>query len=78
MQRKKGHFSGKAPIGYRKVNKELVIDDIESEVVKDIFKSYLNGSSVCAITKELNDKNALNRHNVLSDMSDNTFCLRSK
>lgn len=59
---KKGHFSGKAPIGYRKVNKELVIDDIESEVVKDIFKSYLNGSSVCAITRELNNKNALNRH----------------
>lgn len=43
---KKGHFSGKAPIGYKKVNKELVIDDIESEVVKDIFKSYLNGLSV--------------------------------
>ena len=59
---KKGHFSGKAPIGYRKVNKELVIDDVESEVVKDIFKSYLNGLSVCAITKELNNKNALNRH----------------
>ena len=59
---KKGHFSGKAPIGYRKVNKELVIDDIESEVVKDIFKSYLNGLSVCAITRELNNKNALNRH----------------
>ena len=59
---KKGHFSGKAPIGYRKVNKELVINDVESEVVKDIFKSYLNGLSVCAITKELNDKNALNRH----------------
>ena len=59
---KKGHFSGKAPIGYRKVNKELIIDDVESEVVKDIFKSYLNGLSVCAITKELNNKNALNRH----------------
>ena len=30
---KKGHFSGKAPIGYRKINKELVIDEVESEVV---------------------------------------------
>ncbi len=59
---KKGHFSGKAPIGYRKINKELVIDEVESEVVKDIFKSYLNGLSVCAIARKLNEKNALNRN----------------
>lgn len=59
---KKGHFSGKAPIGYRKINKELVIDEVESEVVKYIFKSYLSGLSVCTITKQLNEKNALNRN----------------
>ncbi len=59
---KKGHFSGKAPIGYRKINKELVIDGIESEIVKDIFKSYIKGLSVCAIAKQLNNKNALNRY----------------
>lgn len=59
---KKGHFSGKAPIGYRKINKELVIDEVESEIVKDIFKSYLSGLSVCTITKQLNEKNALNRN----------------
>ena len=59
---KKGHFSGKAPIGYRKINKELVINEVESEVVKDIFKSYLSGLSVCTITKQLNEKNALNRN----------------
>ena len=59
---KKGHFSGKALIGYRKINKELVIDEVESEVVKDIFKSYLSGQSVCTITKRLNEKNVLNRN----------------
>lgn len=59
---KKKHFSGKAPIGYRKINKELVIYEVESEFVKDIFKSYLNGLSVCTITKQLNEKNALNRN----------------
>ena len=59
---KKGHFSGKAPIGYRKINKELVVDEVESEVVKDIFKSYISGLSVCTITKQLNEKNALNRN----------------
>lgn len=59
---KKGHFSGKAPIGYKKINKELVIDEVESEVIKDIFKSYLSGLSVCTITKQLNEKNAINRN----------------
>ena len=59
---KNGHFCGKAPIGYRKINKELVIDDLESEVVKEIFDDYVNGLSVCTITKKLNNKNALNRN----------------
>lgn len=59
---KNGHFCGKAPIGYKKINKELVIDDIESEVVKEIFDDYVNGLSVCSITKILNNKNALNRN----------------
>ncbi len=59
---KNGHFCGKAPIGYRKINKELVIDDLESEVVKEIFDDYINGLSVCTITKKLNNKNALNRN----------------
>ena len=59
---KNGHFCGKAPIGYRKINKELVIDDLESEVVKEIFDDYVNGLSVCTITKKLNSKNALNRN----------------
>lgn len=39
-----------------------MIDEVESEVVKDIFKSYLNGLSVCTITKQLNEKNVLNRN----------------
>lgn len=59
---KNGHFCGKAPIGYRKINKELVIDNLESEVVKEIFDDYVNGLSVCTITKKLNNKNALNRN----------------
>lgn len=59
---KNGHFCGKAPIGYRKINKELVIDDLESEVAKEIFDDYVNGLSVCTITKKLNNKNALNRN----------------
>lgn len=59
---KNGHFCGKAPIGYKKINKELVIDNLESEMVKEIFDDYVNGLSVCTITKKLNNKNALNRN----------------
>ena len=59
---KNGHFCGKAPIGYKKINKELVIENLESEVIKEIFDDYVNGLSVCAITKKLNNKNALNRN----------------
>ena len=59
---KNGHFCGKAPIGYKKINKELVIDDLESEVVNEIFDDYVSGLSVCSITKKLNNKNALNRN----------------
>lgn len=58
---KKGHFSGKAPLGYRKVNKELVIDDLESEVVKRIFDLYVKGNSVCSIVKTFNEEKVLNK-----------------
>lgn len=59
---KKGHFSGKAPFGYRKVNKELVIDDLESEIVKRIFDLYVKGNSVCSIVKTFNVEKILNKN----------------
>ena len=59
---KKGHFSGKAPLGYRKVNKELVIDDLESEIVKRIFDLYVKGNSVCSIVKTFNEEKVLNKN----------------
>ena len=70
---KKGHFSGKAPLGYRKVNKELVIDELESEVVKEIFLSYVKGNSVCSIAKDLNERKVLNR-NWRTTMIDRMLC----
>ena len=51
---KKGHFVGRAPIGYDKVDKKLVINDIESEVIRRIFDLYIKGIAVNAITKLLN------------------------
>lgn len=60
---KKGHLSGKPPIGYTKTNnsKKLVIDEIEADVVKRIFRLYLDGLSVCSICKLFNQEEVLNR-----------------
>ena len=61
---KKGHISGKPALGYTKKgkSKKLVIDDLESEVVKRIFNMYLEDSSVCYICEKFNEENVLNRH----------------
>jgi len=58
---KKGHFVGRPPIGYDKVDKKLVINDIESEVIRRIFDLYVKGVAANAITKLLNEERALNR-----------------
>ena len=58
---KKGHFVGRVPIGYDKQDKKLVINDIESEVIRRIFDLYIKGMAANAITKLLNEEKALNR-----------------
>ena len=58
---KKGHFVGRPPIGYDKVDKKLVINDIESEVIRRIFDLYIKGVAANTITKILNEEKALNR-----------------
>ena len=58
---KKGHFVGRAPIGYDKQDKKIVINDIESEVIRRIFDLYIKGMAANAITKLLNEEKALNR-----------------
>ena len=58
---KKGHFVGRSPIGYDKVDKKLVVNDIESEVIRRIFDLYIKGVAANAITKLLNEEKALNR-----------------
>lgn len=61
---KKGHISGQPPLGYTKKNKskKIFIDDIEAEVVRRIFRLYLEGLSVCSICEKFNEENVLNRH----------------
>lgn len=61
---KKGHISGQPALGYTKKDKskKLVINELESDVVKIIFSMYLEGSSVCHICDVFNEENVLNRH----------------
>lgn len=61
---KKGHISGQPALGYTKKDKskKLVINELESNVVKRIFSMYLEGSSVCSICEIFNEENVLNRH----------------
>ncbi len=60
---KKGHLSGKPPLGFTKEkdSKELIIDEVKADVVRRIFKLYLDGSSVCSICKLFNEEEVLNR-----------------
>jgi DNA invertase Pin-like site-specific DNA recombinase len=51
-----GFIGGRAPYGYRVVNKELVPDDDEQEVVKLVQKLHKQGKSLRAIADELDVK----------------------
>lgn len=61
---RKGHLAGRPPIGYTKLpnSKDLVIDEVQADVVRRIFRLYLDGLSVCAICKLFNEEEVLNRH----------------
>jgi len=60
--RLKGLFQGGTlPYGYKLDGRKVVIDEIESEVVKLIFKHYNSGMYVPDIIKQLSEKNISNR-----------------
>ncbi len=51
---KKGHSTGKPPLGFTKdENKELIIDEFKADIVKQIFILYLNGMSVYSICQQI-------------------------
>ena len=53
---KKGHLSGRTPLGFTKHEKQLVVDDITADVIRRIFRLYLDGLSVCSICKLFNQE----------------------
>ena len=60
---RKGHLTGRPPIGYTKLDnsKELIIDKVKADVVRRIFRLYLDGLSVCSICKLFNEEEVLNK-----------------
>jgi site-specific DNA recombinase len=55
--RRKGKWTGgSVPLGYRVVDKQLVIHELEAVVVRDIFALYLAERSVLAVTRILNER----------------------
>ena len=56
-KKKKGHLSGKPPVGYRKIenDKKLYVDEIQADVVRRMFRLYLDGMAVNSICKLFND-----------------------
>ncbi|MCI9059887.1 MAG: recombinase family protein [Lachnospiraceae bacterium] len=63
VKRKRGDFVGPfAPYGYRKSEEDknkLEIDEEAAEVVRSIFRMYLQGSNAYKIAEKLNKKNIL-------------------
>lgn len=46
--------AGNPPIGYKLVDKKLVIDEEKASIVKGIFQDFLNGKSLCSISEKYN------------------------
>jgi len=49
---KNGYTQYKPPFGYQSLNKRLVVNEDEAEIVKDIFSAYLNGYSTLMISRQ--------------------------
>lgn len=55
---KKGFYHGgpKAPTGYDYINGELIINEYEALQVKEVFRLYLEGNSIHAIKRQMQQK----------------------
>ena len=62
---------GKVPYGYRNVNKKLVVDDKEAEIVRYVFRQYADGVSKKDIVQELTKRGIRTRDG--KPMTINTF-----
>ena len=63
LERAKNGFwnSGHTPFGYKKENKKLVIEPMEAEIVRAIFKTYISTASTAEVYKKLKAEKIFNR-----------------
>ncbi|MDN5248223.1 MAG: recombinase family protein [Wolbachia endosymbiont of Tyrophagus putrescentiae] len=55
--RKKGLWMGsRVPLGYDAIEKKLIVNEREAELVKQIFESFVEMKSMTNVAKELNEK----------------------
>lgn len=55
--RKKGLWMGsRVPLGYNAIDKKLIVNEKEAELVKHIFESFVGMRSITRVTKELNEE----------------------
>jgi len=65
--KKKGIWvGGTVPLGYRVVDRKLLIDESEAATVRMLFERYLALGSLLALARELNEKNIRTRRRQLS------------
>lgn len=50
------YFGGSAPLGYKAVNKELVVDELTAHIVQEAFNMYADGHSIREICDVFNKK----------------------
>lgn len=61
--RRKGKWTGgTVPLGYDVVDKKLVVNDLEADVVREAFQLYLQHRSALAVARELNRTDRLTKH----------------
>lgn len=56
---KSGHIPSTCPIGYKRENKKMVIDETTKDIVLRIFNMYLEGKSYQTISNILNEEKVL-------------------
>ncbi len=54
--RELGRIIGRVPLGYKVVNKTVIIDDEKAEFIKGIFRSYATGETIWKIAQRLQMK----------------------
>ena len=56
---KAGHLPSNAPLGYKRINKKVVIDDATKGIIERIFELYLQGKSYQTIANIFNEEKVL-------------------